>query len=189
MKKISFVVIIVIIVTGLLVWWRYDKKTFAITNFEECVAAKNLVAGSSPRQCQYKNQTFIELTNKKDEVSNTSTITDKKQDGASPPKSGIQGQVSLGPTCPVMTNPPDPKCADKSYQTTIQVSLIGNTKNPMFKAVGTDKEGYYKVMLPPGRYSIKPMGMNPFPRCEAKSVVVESDIVFGVDFSCDNGIR
>src|SRR5258706_9652825 len=36
-------------------------------------------------------------------------------------KSGITGRVTLSPTCPVETVPPDPKCAPKPYSTSIYI--------------------------------------------------------------------
>ncbi|HTK33346.1 MAG TPA: hypothetical protein VL335_02235, partial [Candidatus Paceibacterota bacterium] len=38
-----------------------------------------------------------------------------------PYDSGVHGTVMLGPTCPVMRNPPDPSCADKPYATLVVV--------------------------------------------------------------------
>jgi hypothetical protein len=42
--------------------------------------------------------------------------------------SGISGVVTLGPTCPVMRNPPDPQCADKSYQTNLVLTAPDSTQ-------------------------------------------------------------
>lgn len=103
--------------------------------------------------------------------------------------SGVRGQVTLGPTCPVQRNPPDPNCADRSYQTTIQVIAIGSPKNSPFTTVQTDNDGKYQVMLPPGAYGLQPVGGNPFPRCATTNVTVEPNVIKEIDLSCDTGIR
>ncbi len=101
--------------------------------------------------------------------------------GILPFESSVTGKVLMGPICPVMKNPPDPDCADKPYVTTIEV--IG------FSTVETDKDGVYKVMLPPGEYTIQAVGGNPFPRCMSEEIIVEPDTMHEVNLSCDTGIR
>src|SRR3989338_9714702 len=41
--------------------------------------------------------------------------------GILPYESGVKGTISLGPTCPVMRDPPDPACADKPYATAVTI--------------------------------------------------------------------
>ena len=106
-----------------------------------------------------------------------------------PYDSGIGGVVSLGPTCPVMRNPPDPACADKSYQTTVQIIAVGSPKSSPFATVETDKDGQYKIMLPPGNYAVQPVGGSPLPRCNTENVTVEPKKISEVNISCDSGIR
>jgi len=61
MKKILLIVIVVIAV-GLLIWWQFgEEMPKPVTNFEECVAAGNLVMESYPRQCRHGDQTFTEV--------------------------------------------------------------------------------------------------------------------------------
>jgi len=109
--------------------------------------------------------------------------------GIAPFKSGVMGKVLLGPTCPVMRNPPDPKCADRGYATTVQVIQKNSPKSSLFSSVETDKEGNYRVMLPPGEYSLQALGGQPFPSCGWQDVTIESDVLSNVDLSCDTGIR
>ena len=52
--------------------------------------------------------------------------------------SGVRGVAMLGPTCPVMRNPPDPQCADKPYQgnlvlttSVIRTPFSGHFGNPL----------------------------------------------------------
>lgn len=106
-----------------------------------------------------------------------------------PYDSGVTGKVSLGPTCPVMKNPPDANCADKPYKTTVQIILTNSTKSSPFATTETDKNGQYKIMLPPGNYSVQPVGGSPLPRCNTENVIVEPKKVSEVNISCDTGIR
>ena len=103
--------------------------------------------------------------------------------------SGVRGRVMLGPTCPVMQNPPDPQCADRPYETTVQVIKIGSAQSAPFKTVKSDKEGRYSVALPPGVYALQPVGGNVFPSCETKEVNIEPAFTIDIDLSCDTGIR
>jgi len=45
-----------------LIWWQFgEEMPKPVTNFEECVAAGNLVMESYPRQCRHGDQTFTEV--------------------------------------------------------------------------------------------------------------------------------
>lgn len=106
-----------------------------------------------------------------------------------PYDSGVSGRVSIGPTCPVVRNPPDPACADKPYKTTVQIISVGSPKSSPFATVETDKDGQYKIMLPPGEYAVQPAGGKTFPRCNTENVTVEPGMVKSINISCDTGIR
>jgi hypothetical protein len=110
-------------------------------------------------------------------------------EGILPFNSGVTGKVLLGPTCPVMKDPPDPGCADKPFQTTVQVIAIGSPKSSPFSTAKSDKDGTYKVILPPGEYGLQAVGNIPFPRCETKNITVEPNVMHEVNLSCDTGIR
>jgi len=109
--------------------------------------------------------------------------------GIAPFKSGVMGKVLLGPTCPVIQNPPDPECADKGYATTVQVIEKDSPKSSLFSRVETDKDGNYKVMLPPGEYQLQALGGQPFPTCGWKDITISPDTMAEVNLSCDTGIR
>src|SRR3989344_3164978 len=106
-----------------------------------------------------------------------------------PYDSGVRGQVLLGPTCPVMKDPPDPQCADKPYATTIQVIRVGSPVSTPFATVATDTQGNYSVSSPPGAYALHPTSGKVFPRCETKEVTVTPSEVLVVNLLCDTGIR
>jgi hypothetical protein len=108
-----------------------------------------------------------------------------------PPKpstSGIAGIVLLGPTCPVMRNPPDPQCADKPYQTTLAVKTADGIKT--ISTFASDTAGKFKVSLPSGAYMITSASSNFYPRCSSNgSVVVGATGYTATTISCDTGIR
>jgi hypothetical protein len=98
----------------------------------------------------------------------------------------LTGQVTLGPTCPVMQDPPHAECADKAYVTTIVV------KNLVGKEVGrqkTDGNGRFNFTLLPGAYIIIALGGPVLPRCDSQTVVVTKTATTTDNISCDTGIR
>ncbi|PJE64544.1 MAG: hypothetical protein COU90_01750 [Candidatus Ryanbacteria bacterium CG10_big_fil_rev_8_21_14_0_10_43_42] len=65
MRKTFSIIIIILVVAGFGVAWKVTKKEAAIpdsivTNFEECVAAGNLVMESYPRRCRNAGETYTE---------------------------------------------------------------------------------------------------------------------------------
>jgi hypothetical protein len=101
----------------------------------------------------------------------------------------VSGQILLGPTCPVMKNPPDPACADKPYQASIQIIDRNSPAGAPYKVISSDAQGNYTVTLPVGEYAFQPQGGSVLPRCETREVTVTSGTNLKVDFSCDTGIR
>jgi hypothetical protein len=104
-------------------------------------------------------------------------------------KSGIEGTVLLGPTCPVMRNPPDPQCADKPYSTALAVTTSDGSET--IKTFHSDAAGKFMVELPPGMYSIRSVsGTSMLPRCGVNAVVtVRAGGYSNVTVYCDTGIR
>jgi hypothetical protein len=103
--------------------------------------------------------------------------------------SGVAGRVLLGPTCPVERIPPDPKCADKPYETTVQVIKLNSPDSVPFTTGKTDKNGNFKIILPPGNYALQAVGGSPLPRCGTTDVIVAANRITNVNLSCDTGIR
>lgn len=131
---------------------------------------------------------LIPVTETKQEVIQPSTTT-KNKTPTILKKGGISGVVLLGPTCPVMRNPPDPGCADKPYKTNLVVTTKDGTR--IITELSSDENGRFSVELIPGEYVIqgKPSA-SILPRCtssEAEKVV--SNIFTNVTISCDTGIR
>ncbi len=107
--------------------------------------------------------------------------------GILPYNSGVSGIVLLGPTCPVMRDPPDPQCADRPYATEIAVRHAG--VNSVFLTGNSDAKGLFKFTLPPGSYVIAAGGVEKFPRCNETNVTVLPGSYATTTISCDTGIR
>jgi hypothetical protein len=101
--------------------------------------------------------------------------------------SGVNGMVLLGPICPVMQYPPDSQCADRGYETDVQITNVASGK--LFSLVHTDASGLYEVSLPPGEYKLEAMGKQPFPICASKTVIIGAEQMQTINLSCDTGIR
>lgn len=101
--------------------------------------------------------------------------------------SGIRGVVLLGPTCPVERDPPDPKCADKPYSTTISVYRTGSSE--IVETTQSDASGAFQFSLPPGNYTLQADGGAVLPRCASVDTVVEPDSYVTTNIPCDTGIR
>lgn len=101
-----------------------------------------------------------------------------------PRDSGVRGSVSMGPTCPVERDPPDPACADRPYSTSISISHNGAT----FAVAQSALDGTYSIALPPGAYTLHTTG-NKMLRCAPVDVVVPAAGYVRADISCDTGIR
>lgn len=101
-------------------------------------------------------------------------------------QSGIKGTVSLGPTCPVEQNPPNPQCADKSYAASF--TATGGGKVLPFSSAS---DGTFELSLPPGMYSVSPAPSAPsLPRCASvEDIAVVAGAYTNITISCDTGIR
>jgi hypothetical protein len=101
--------------------------------------------------------------------------------------SGVQGTVSLGPTCPVEQNPPSPGCGDKPYATAIVVYHASS--NTVVMVGDSDLKGVFRFSLPPGSYTLQATSGTTLPHCAAVTVQVPSNSYASTTLSCDTGIR
>ena len=101
--------------------------------------------------------------------------------------SGIEGNITIGPTCPVERVPPDPTCADKPYQATVIVKTADEQKEII--SFSSDKDGKFKVKLIPGTYVLVPVINNTYPRASSQKVIVKVNNFTQVNISFDSGIR
>lgn len=116
------------------------------------------------------------------------TTTPSRGGSILPYTSGVRGTVSLGPTCPVMRDPPDPQCADRPYATTIMVFYSVDSSH-MLTTGKSDAAGAFQFSLPPGSYTLAASGGTMLPRCNPTDVTVGAMGYVTADISCDTGIR
>ena len=104
-----------------------------------------------------------------------------------PHTSGIQGNVTLGPACPVETYPRESSCADRPYATLIAIFRASDPVHAiMITTSGTN--GEFSATVPAGDYIIG-TGESNIPSCKPLSVTVPANEVVKVAINCDSGIR
>lgn len=88
-------------------------------------------------------------------VTPTGEVTTTDETGSTlPPDRGIQGTVVAGPTCPVVTDPPDPSCAD---QPVADAELVVTTLDGIEVArTMSAEDGTFGIILAPGAYWLVP---------------------------------
>jgi hypothetical protein len=88
-------------------------------------------------------------------VSPTGDVTLEDESGAPvPTDSGVRVMVVAGPTCPVVTDPPDPNCADRPVAgAVLVVTYLDGTE---VGRATSDAEGAAAIALAPGAYRLDP---------------------------------
>jgi hypothetical protein len=103
-------------------------------------------------------------------------------------ESGIEGQVSIGPICPVER--PDQLCPDKPLAASIEIQNQDDPDHNL--TIRSGEDGRFRVKLAPGKYKFTPMAPNPGSPLHApgpQSVTVESGKYAHVTIKYDSGIR
>lgn len=108
-----------------------------------------------------------------------------------PPEAAIvvRGVALAGPSCPVVTDPPDPTCEDRPVAGAEIV--VRNEAGESVATVRTDDDGAFAVELLPGPYELVPqpveglMGTAP----SVEIVVAEDGEPPAVTIAYDTGIR
>jgi hypothetical protein len=72
--------------------------------------------------------------------------------GSATPTTGVQGTVTAGPTCPVVTNPPNPACAERPVAGAVLVFANG-AGDEVARTASAD-DGTFSVELAPGAYRL-----------------------------------
>jgi hypothetical protein len=67
--------------------------------------------------------------------------------------SGIRGQATAGPVCPVEKNPPDPSCAPRPVSGAVVV--VRSSGGAEVLRVTTGADGTFQVAVPPGQYVVE----------------------------------
>ena len=106
---------------------------------------------------------------------------------APPLTSGIEGQVLIGPTCPVLRE--GTPCRNQPYQATIAVWNAERTEK--LRTFTTDEDGRFRLPLAPGVYYIDPQPPNPGapPTPITQTVTVTPDRFVQITIEYDSGIR
>jgi hypothetical protein len=98
--------------------------------------------------------------------------------------SGVEGQVFIGPTCPVVQV--GQECPDQPYQATLAVN---NSNGREIVKVLTDEAGRFKILLDPGTYILHPESPNVMPFAAEQIVVVGAGKFTQITIHYDSGIR
>jgi len=104
----------------------------------------------------------------------------------------LEGKISIGPICPVETDPPDPGCLPtaetyKAYPVAVWKADGGRKILQINPAL----DGTYKTSLEPGKYLIKletgsgSIGSSNLP----VEVIILSDNITNLNINIDTGIR
>ena len=101
-----------------------------------------------------------------------------------PRGSGIEGQVLIGPMCPVIQQ--GQECPDQPYQATLTVLSRDGVQIAQFQ---TDEQGRFSVPLVPGEYVLHPESPGSIPFAGDQSVVIETGRFTQIIVHYDSGIR
>ena len=98
--------------------------------------------------------------------------------------SGIEGQVFIGPICPVVQE--GQECPDQPYQATLTVN---DPDGRMIAQVQTNEQGRFKIPLEPGEYILHPESPNVMPFASEQDFIVEAGRFTQITVNYDSGIR
>jgi hypothetical protein len=99
--------------------------------------------------------------------------------------SGIQGQVLIGPMCPVVRQ--GQECPDQPHQATLTVlDASGKKKIAQFE---TDTQGRFRVALKPGNYRLHSESPDVVPYAPEQTFTVSRGEYTQITVSYDSGIR
>jgi len=101
-----------------------------------------------------------------------------------PKDGGIEGQVSIGPMCPVVQV--GQECPDQPYQASLAVNSPDGRMIVRFQA---DENGRFKIPLAAGQYILHPESPNAMPFATEQSFVVEDGQYTQIMVNYDSGIR
>ncbi|MES2006919.1 MAG: hypothetical protein V4436_02290 [Patescibacteria group bacterium] len=145
-----------------------------VDSFEACVAAGNPVMESYPRQCRSREGVLF---------------VEKISEPIAESWGTIMGTVMLGPTCPVMREPPDGACDDKPFET--RLALTNADGSRVIKEFSSKSDGTFSIDVLPGDYAIRSAAAaNILPYCSSNEMIrVRTNETTTADVSCDTGIR
>lgn len=101
-----------------------------------------------------------------------------------PTDSGVEGQVLIGPMCPVVQV--GQECPDQPYQATLTVN---SPTGERIVQVQTESDGTFKIPLAPGEYILHPESPNRMPFAQEQPFTVETGRFTPLIVQYDSGIR
>ncbi len=101
-----------------------------------------------------------------------------------PRGSGVEGQVLIGPMCPVVQQ--GQECPDGPYQATLTVNSPSGVR---IAQVQTDAQGHFRIPLVPGEYILHPESPDGIAFAGDRSFVVETGLYTRLTVNYDSGIR
>jgi hypothetical protein len=101
-----------------------------------------------------------------------------------PRGSGIEGQVLLGPACPVVQE--GQACPDQPYQATLTVFSLNGLQIAQFH---TDEQGHFRVSLVPGEYILHPESPDGIAFASDQTFMVETGSYTQLTVHYDSGVR
>ncbi|MGB8982817.1 MAG: hypothetical protein WCC12_13145 [Anaerolineales bacterium] len=101
-----------------------------------------------------------------------------------PRGSGIEGQVLIGPMCPVAQ--PGQNCPDQPYQATLTVNSPSGVR---IAQVQSDAQGHFRVPLVPGEYILHPESPDGIPFAGDQMFAVQTGQYTQLSVTYDSGIR
>jgi hypothetical protein len=103
-----------------------------------------------------------------------------------PANTGIEGQVLIGPICPVVKS--GQECPDQPYQATLMILTSGGRKVTQFT---TDANGRFRLPLAPGSFILRPQTPDnqPMPSASEQTFSVVEGQFTRLKISYDSGIR
>lgn len=99
-------------------------------------------------------------------------------------ESGIEGQVLIGPTCPVVRE--GQECADQPYQAALTILKPNGQEVMRFEA---DQQGRFRVPLPPGEYILRPESPSVMPHASEQNFTVLPGQFTQIMVNYDSGVR
>jgi hypothetical protein len=103
--------------------------------------------------------------------------------GAGAPTGGVDGRVTIGPTCPVERE--GSPCPPGVWTGTVRATSSDGDLHD----TTTGAEGSYELKLPPGTYTVTPVLDGPGPPSARPQTVTVGTTMQHLDLQLDSGIR
>ena len=100
--------------------------------------------------------------------------------------STVQGTVTMGPSCPVERNPPDPNCADRPAAATFSIDTPAGVH---VADASSGPDGKLSLSLPAGTYVISLKTTAAMPSMAPQTFVVAGSSPTELSLQLDSGIR